>query len=154
MKNLIALFTLATFLFLTSCAKEEIIQPDATPETVTEIEAKTSTTGISLGDQTDADAKGSSSTVAVTTDSYSIVGNELIVDFSSNHDFSTSIVEATQQLEFVDMGGNTSTLTFQINSHTGGNGYLDVAFAIGGNDLSGLGMEVGQGIVIEDILMD
>ena len=116
MKNLFALFPLVTLLFLTSCAKEEIIQPDVTPETVTQIEAKTSKAGITLGDQ--ADAKGNSILVAVTTDTYSIVGNELIAEFSSNHDFSTSIVEATQQLEFVDIAGNTSTLTFQMNSHT------------------------------------
>jgi len=152
MKNLSALFTLVTLLFLTSCAKEEIIQLEPTPETIQAIQAKEDIKAASAN--TNYEAKGSATLVSVTTDSYSIVGNELIVDFSSNYDFSTSIVEANQQLKFVDMAGNISSLNFQINSLSAGNGYLDVTFAIGGNNLTGLGMEVGQGIVIEDIHLD
>lgn len=133
-------FFLATLLFalifLASCSKETIELP-----TQTTIEG-------TVGER--------STTVEIEVNeiSSSDNGTEMFADFTTNFDFSETVLEPTQYLNFVDGNGNTSTLAFNVNTYTGSNDRLDVKFAIGSNSINGLTLSEIQEIIIEDIEME
>lgn len=78
----------------------------------------------------------------------------LTVDFTSAYDFTDAVLEPTQYLNFENTSGNASTLTFITDSFTGANGSLQAVFTVGGNDLAGLDLTVGQEIIIEDMQIE
>ena len=131
MKNYFV-FSLFTILFLvTSCSKEPILIPETND----------------LGVITE---RSIVIEIEVTEITNSRVGDELLIDFQGAFDFSEAVLEPTQHLKFEDVNGNESTLTFQVNSFTGGNGSLNTAFAIGSNNLIGLELVGLQEIIIEE----
>ncbi len=150
MKNLFALLVLAFTLVLTSCTKEElIIEDSAAVQTaaITEIELPEIEDDVVL-------ASVGQNSVEVTYVSYTLVGNQLIVDFTSNHSFFGVELEENQTLEFTDNNGGSSTLNFTVNDYTYSGGTLQVDFNLNGNNLGGLDMKSTQYIVIEDELVD
>ena len=147
-----SLFVFAALLLLTSCSKEEMLSTELAQinpiESVEKIDQHSKNQTI----YNIASADGNS--VPVSKISSEVVGEELIVDFSSSHNFTDADLAATQTIDFVDGSGKVSTLTFEVISYTGGNGDLQANFTIGGNDLSGLTIVVAQQIVIEDVIME
>ena len=143
-----SLFVFATLLLLASCSKEPMLQTEELlvqpVETVEKINQQSKTKEI----VNISSARGTS--VPVAKISSTVAGEDLVVDFSSSHNFIDSDLEAFQTLDFVDAGGNITRLTFEVNYYTGGNGSLNANFAIGGNDLSGLTIVVAQQIIIDD----
>ncbi|MFK7773526.1 MAG: hypothetical protein AB8F94_15355 [Saprospiraceae bacterium] len=151
MKNLMSFFVLTTLLFFASCSKDALIQPEtaaaADVETVNSMVQK-SDTPMSLGTPSHSRNNG----INVTVSSQSSDGVDLMIDFTSAHDFTDRDLASTQTIDFTDGNGNTVSLTFGVNSYSGGNGTLDVNLAIGGNDLTGLGMKTAQIIVEDDVM--
>ncbi len=151
MKNLMSFFALTTLLLFASCSKEALIQPEtvaaAEIETVSSMSQKSDTP---MPLETTSHARGNGINVTVTSQSSDAV--ELVVDFTSNHDFTDSNIEATQTIDFTDGSGNTVTLTFGVNSYSGGNGTLNVHLAMGGNDLTGLEIKTTQIVVEDDVI--
>ena len=147
-----SLFVFATLLILTSCSKEEMLSTEQSQiipiETVEKIKQYSKNQTI----YNIASADGNS--VPTSKISSEVVGEELIVDFSSSYNFTDADLAATQTLYFVDASGKSSALIFQVNFYTGGNGNLQANFAIGGNDLSGLTIVVAQQIITEEVIMD
>lgn len=151
MKNLMSFFALTTLLFFASCSKEALIQP----ETAAAIEIETVNSMVQKSDTSmplESPSHARDNGINVTVSSQSSDGVELIVNFASSHNFTDSNLESTQNIDFTNGNGNTITLTFGVNSYSGGNGTLTVNFTIGGNDLTGLEMKTAQ-IVIEDTLI-
>lgn len=145
-------FALTTILFFASCSKEAIIQPETIAQTDVELAnslLQKTNEFMSLENTPHSNANG----INVTVTSQSTEGVGLTVDFTSSHDFTDSNLEATQNIDFTDGSGNTVTLTFGVNSYSGGNGTLQVNFAMGGNDLTGLGIKTTQ-IIVEDGVMN
>jgi len=147
-----SLFVFATLLLLASCSKEPMLQTEETSvipiETVEKISSQSKIGTI----YNTASAKGDG--VAVSKISSTVVGTDLIIDFSSSYDFSGKELDGTQSIDFVDASGKVSTLSFQVNSYTRNNTDLQVVFAIGGNRLSGLTIVVGQQIIIEELVVN
>ena len=148
MKNLKSLFVFATLLLLASCSKEPILQTEEL--SVNPMHAVEKINQQSKNKQHISINSADGTSVPVTTISSTVAGEDLVVDFSSSHNFIDADLEATQTLEFVDGGGRVTRLTFDVNYYTGGNGDLQANFAIGGNDLSGLTIVVAQEIIIDD----
>ena len=150
MKNSILFFALTTLLFFASCTKESILQPEQLAATDTETMALIAPTSETEEETKTASANGSSVDVSKITSSIS--GNQLTANFSSAYDFTGEDLEAVQTLNFTDGTGKQYKLNFGVVSYSGSDGSLQVVFSIEGNDLNGLGMDVAQGIVIEDDL--
>ena len=153
MKNLIAFFALSTLLFFASCSKEALIQPEtedvsADIEMVKEMVADSKTQALMI---ISSSAKGDGKEVTVISNNSTFT--TLDISFTSSYDFTGSTLASTQTIDFTDGSGNTVSLTFGVNSYSGGNGTLDVSLALGGNDLTGLGMKSAQ-IIVDDIIMD
>jgi len=140
-------FAIITLLFLTSCTKEEILQPHNETDAAVLVAAETIQRTAPTTSST-ASADGSSE-IPVTKVTSSVGEGLLVVDFSASHNFIDADLEATQTLDFTDANNNVITLTFQVNGYNGGDGTIQVAYAIGGNDLSGLELGDAQ-IIIED----
>jgi len=124
---------LCTALFFASCSKETIEIP--TQPTIEGTVGERSTTV----------------EIEVSEVSSSDNGTELFADFSANFDFTEAVLEPVQYFNFVDGSGNTSTLSFDVNSFAGSNGSLNVELAIGSNNLNGLSLTAIQDIIIEDL---
>ncbi len=160
MKNLFSVFVFALIVLSTSCTKESLIIPQN--EVFQNIEThddfsvfKTRT--ISSGETIETEeplAAAITLQIQVEEVTSSQTSGELLVDFTSNHDFSEDVLEDIQYLDFEDGNGNVSTLTFSVNSYTGGIGTLDVAFAIGSNNLSGLTLKTEQEIIINEEIIN
>ena len=150
MKNLISFFAIVSLFFFASCSKDATLeyQTEVPVSTTTEVLAST----IAFPNPIEESA-GRSNEVAVTTISAFQTSSELSTNFSSSHDFSDSILENIQTLEFTDAGGNTVTMSFSVNSFSGQNGLLQVSFAKGSNDLTGLELKDNQ-VIIEDVIME
>jgi len=152
MKNLMSFFALTTLLIFASCSKEAIIQPETIAVTNVEtVNSSVQNSEILMPFETTSHAQGDE--INVTVVSQSADGVDLVIDFTSSHDFTDGNIESTQTIDFTDAKGDPVTLTFGVNSFSGGNGTLNVNLAIGGDDLSGLGMKTTQ-IITEDIAMD
>ena len=152
MKNLFSLITLSTLLFFASCSKEAIVKPQISDTTDIQMVGKiTDDTTINGPIVNTSNADGSGINVIIS--SHFSIPTELNIYFTSSHNFTDGVIEPTQTLEFVDGNGNTVTLTFGVNSYTGGNGTLAVSLAIGGNDLTGLGVKASQ-VIVEDVIMN
>ena len=150
MKNLFGLITLSTFLFFASCSKEALIEPqNAVSTNIEMISQIADDSNIKTPVETTTNVNG----IDVTVGFHFSTPTVLNIDFTSSHDFTGSNIETTQTIDFLDGKGDTVSLTFGVNSYTGSNGILDVSLAIGGNDLSGLGIKTSQ-IVIEDMTME
>lgn len=160
MKNLLSIFVFAVLVLSTSCSKETLVVPqiDSLEFVEEQLDGKTITGDASVEPQTleTQETTSASVTLQIQVDevSSSQVSGELLVDFSSNYDFTETVLEDTQYLDFEDANGNVSTLTFTVNSYTGDVNSLDVAFAIGSNDLTGLELLSRQDIIIHDEIMN
>lgn len=148
-----SLFALTTLLFFASCSKEAIIQPETAA--VTDVETVNSLvqkSEINMPFETTSHSQGNAINVNVASNSSD--GVDLVINFTSSHDFTDSNLETTQTIDFTNSKGDPVTLTFGVNSYSGGNGTLNVNLAIGGNDLTGLGITTTQGIVIDDEIIN
>lgn len=169
MKNLIALFTVALFLVFTSCTKEEIMEVE--PVSIQNSTSQASTMYLGLEPEEDlpqasvarinARTEQSDDTnfaqvteVEVSKVSLSQGGDELLVYFESDSDFSNSTLSIIQYLDFVDSNNTDQTLHFGVNGFAYDNGILEATFAIGTNNLTGLQLKELQYIIIEDITVD
>lgn len=150
MKILISLFTIAAFLFFASCSKDASL---STEDAATRMGATWNT--IELSDSSSG-ATTRSTVLQITVSKVLVqqISATLVTDLSSNYDLTGVILEDTQYLRFEDASGNESLLTFTVNNYLGDNGTLDVNFAIGGNDLTGLTLKTTQDIIIEDDLVN
>ena len=128
----IVFLLLVSTLFFASCTKESITLP--TEEIEATIKERSTTVEIEVSEISSSDN-----------------GTELFLDFSANFDFSEAIVEPIQYLTFSDGAGNTSTLSFSVNSYTGNNGSLQIEFTIGSNNLAGLDLTSIQNVIIDDL---
>ena len=147
MKNLMSFFAIVSILLLTSCTKDNmLLEPivDQTTETDEQAYMQDASSTMPM-----AQARGGSNEIAVTTSSSFQTPTELNISFTSSHDFTSTVIESTQEIDFEDGKGDTVTISFSVNSYSGGNGTLDVTLALGGNDLTGLTIKDAQ-IVIED----
>ena len=148
MKRLSQLFILVALISFTSCSKDSIFEVEANPITETAEQSKASLN--TSEETTTANAGSNYSTIQLQTVNTNEVNGELIINFSSVLNLVGVEVDDTQYLDFRDGNGNKTTLTFQVNSYTGGNGTLLAAFDIGSNNLTGLNTEDIQSIVILD----
>ena len=142
-----SIFIAAILLVFTACTKEEII---------IETETNTSLQARSIMEDQVNDVSNSNGTVEITVTKISSqeTSSELQVDFSSNDDLTSVVLEGIQQLIFADANGDQVALTFDVNDFTGGNASLQVNFALDRNDLTGLTLESLQDIVIEDVIVN
>ena len=153
MKNLISIFTFATILFFTACTKETMLLPEnASPDTIESFNSTKKSTNTTA--ESNVEFTSFSSQLEVSVISYTVAGNELLVDFSGSYDFSEVTLEDTQHLVLVDANGNQSTLSFEVSHFTGSNELLQTTFAVGGNNLFGLELTEVQSIIIEDVIME
>ncbi len=135
MNNLMSIIALTTLLFFASCTKEALHTPET--NTIGAIAERSTTIQLPVARVSSSEESG-----------------EYTVDFTGSYDFTDSVLEPTQYLNFDDGNGNISTLTFSVISFTGSNGALNAVFAIGSNDLTGLSLTEMQEIVIEDQIIE
>lgn len=156
MKNLIALFTLALLIALTSCTNDTFLQPEIEPQSDIQTE-ETNTTmhhtslDIEMEEEIEYTVVNHLQVNKVT---YSEVDGELHIDFSSNHDFTSDVLEPDQQLTFVDNTNTEFTYDFTVNSFSGSNGSLSVAYAMNSQDLTGLQLKLTQYIIIVEEIVN
>lgn len=153
MKNLFSLIVLTSFIFLTSCTKEELFDTSTNPIEAAEPTSKAMVAQAAKLSNPTAESRSGSNPVPVTKISSAVEGSTLAVVFSTAHNFTDANIEATQNLDFTDANGNTVSLTFSVSSYSGSDGAITVSYAIGGNNLGGLDLGDTQ-IVIEDIMVD
>jgi len=155
MKNLTLIFTVAFLFALTSCTKEELIQPEID---VQDQELVVSNHIIPVSEiEIEPIFEEASMTVnelQVSKVSYSEVDGELLIGFSTDFDFSSSVLESAQELKFIDCNNNESTFVFGVNDFDYDSNVLSVAFAINGNSLAGLTLKTEQSIIILDDVID
>lgn len=159
MKNLMSLIITATLFLLVSCSKEtvELPKPDTNLETASlKADLTTDNDDFLAQPSTEAEAEHASITlrIQVSEVANSEVADEYLVTFSGNYDFTGAVLENFQNLKFTDASGTESTLNFEVNNALGSNGTLEVDFAMGGNDLTGLTLAVSQEIIIEDYIVN
>ena len=134
MKNPISFFLLSFcfgILLFTSCTKDHLSET------------------VSLDNFT-VEERNTTIEMQVTGVAFSIVSQEIIVDYTASYDFSEAELVNTQMLVFDD-NGNTSSYTLSVNSYTGNNGSLQVIYDLGGNNFTGMELAEAQEIIIDDI---
>lgn len=156
MKNVFALLAFSILLLCVSCSKESISLPE--PDSIQALQEQNAASSVKddvppLAEMTTNEPPVLASVtiqLPVVEMNSSEVAGELLVEFSGSYDFRGVVLEDTQYLVFEDANNQESTLTFQVNSYSGGNGTLDATFSIGGNDLTGLDLTGLQSIIIEE----
>lgn len=146
MKNLFALFTFTVTVFFASCTKEFLPAPIVEPAEAT---APTKPM-VSFIETASAEKTRIIQTVEVTLVNFAQGTTDCTADFTAAHDFSKAEVLPDQSLNFYDAAGNIKTMSFRINTYTGGDGTLQVVYDLGAHDLSGLVPTAVQYIIIED----
>ena len=119
-------------LFFTSCSKESAILSTDDLETV--IAERNSTIDVQVSGIT-----------------FSILSQEVVVEYEAAYDFSNSVLENNQLLKFHDNGTPTS-FNLSVNTYTGAQDALQVRYDLGGNNLSGLDLDSGQWIILDDLI--
>ncbi|MEL6925700.1 MAG: hypothetical protein AAFO94_16770 [Bacteroidota bacterium] len=153
MKTFNVIFVFAFALFMTSCAKEEM-QP--TEVATARIAAPSGTDGLAgpLSTNNGVQHTGQNeSEIPVNSVADIEQGGSIVVAFAANEDLSNTVLDDTQTLEFTDANGNHSSLNFDLNSYSGGDGVLLANFSVGTNDLTGLDLDIAQ-IIIEDEMVE
>lgn len=155
MKRLSQLIILAALISFTSCTKNSIFEVEAIPSNPITETADQSKESLNTSEEiTTSNAGQGYTTLHLQVANASEVNGELIINFSSILNLAGVIVDDTQYLNFRDGSGNKTTLAFQVNSYTGGNGTLQAAFDIGSHNLSGLDEEDIQSIIIRDDIIN
>jgi len=153
MKNLLFVFVALIFV-LTSCTKENIepieietIELNAEKETFQPTKS-TESNPQALIRPTEILAESTIIRLQVSEINSLETATALEVNFVGNYDFSQFVIEDNQSLKFT----NATELGFAIDSYAGSNGTLNVVFAKGGHNLTGLTLALAQEIVIEDLI--
>ena len=92
--------------------------------------------------------------VQIAKSSSFVIGDELLIDFVITNSFDHYGLETVQSLDFVDAAGNESTLTFNVNSFSYGTDILQVTYALGTHNVTGLQAKDLQNIIIMDEVVD
>ena len=80
--------------------------------------------------------------------------SELTVNYSGTHNFANDVIRSTQVVRFTNAQGQAVSLTLAVRSYSAANESLQVSYALGGNNLSGLTIATSQSIVIEDFIIN
>ena len=151
MRNFLFIFT--SLILLSSCMKEEleIIYEKSTSIETKDLQSESiNYTRLNSEEEVSVNTSFKSKSTEVTVITSSQSESEIIVQFDGDYNFSNAFIFGIQLLDFVDGNGKNSTLSFDVNGYQGANGSLDVTYAIGGNDLTGLDLKTSQSIVIVD----
>ena len=159
MKNLVSISFVLVVLIFTSCTKDNTVIPALDVAEIQDVDRTIidkSEDALSIAPTSEIPAEAIPITLRlqVTEVASFETSTTYTVDFTGNYDFTGVVVEDLQSLKFTDANGSPVSLNFSVNSYSGSNGTLNIVFAMGGNSIGGLGLDLAQEIIVEDHLMN
>ena len=154
MKTICVIIVSLSVLMFNSCSKESLFEIEANPSLGIQSEEVSTDLTFAPSEVPNIASIGGETTIQLQVSANVETSGEYAVDFSGEADYSQMVLKGSQSLDFLDALSNTVTLSFQVNTSTGGLETLETNFAIAGHTLKGLQLKQTQQIVIEDVIIN